>query len=305
MNLYRKYRPLEFDQMIGNKEELESLQNTFDKKDRPHVYLLTGESGCGKTTVARICAKKIGAGELSIVEVNSSNNRGIDTARQIIEQCRTYPNDGEYWVFIIDECHQTTKDWQNAMLKLLEDTPEHVYFFLCTTDPQKLLKAFKNRCTSFIFSPLKPTQLYKLLYKVNKAEKGGVDKEVLEEIADNSDGSPRKALVWLEKVFEMGPEKAMKLVSSDLEENSVEVKDLCKCLVNNKSSWGDTVQVIKSIQEDPEQVRRAVLGYANAVLLSGKENRRAALTLEFFSEPFYNMGKSGITLACYQVFFSE
>lgn len=304
MSLYQKYRPKEFEEMYGNREEIESLEKKFSGENRPHAYLFQGESGCGKTTAARICADKLGAGPLSIVEINSSDNRGIDTARQIINQIKTYPNEGDCWVFIIDEVHMATKEWQNAMLKPLEDTPDHVYFFLCTTDPQKLIKTLKTRCSIFNFPALNSKLIYKLLFRVNKKEKIGLDKEVLEEISDNSYGSPRRALTFLEKVKDLGSEKALKLVSSGLdEEENKQTIELCRALLKS-SSWGEISDIIKGLTEEPERIRRAILGYMGAVLLK-KKNDKAAVIMEYFSDPFYNTGKPGLVLACYQSLYGE
>ncbi len=307
MNLYQKHRPQTFDDMIGSEAQIASLKKTLAKKDRPHVYLFVGPPGCGKTTAARIAARELGAGELSTKEVNSANNRGIETARQIIEEMRYAPTDGEAVVYIIDELHMTTKDWQNAMLKPLEDTPEHVYFFLCTTDPQKLIPALKTRCAEFKFSAMKAEDAFKLVRIVNRAEELGVSKEILEEIAENCEGSPRKALVILEKVAALeDPKDQHQLISSGMaDEENADTIELCRALLNTKVSWSSAAEIIKKMNiDDPEKVRYAVMGYMNSVLLSGKQNDRAALALEYFSEPFYSSGKAGVTLAAYQTIFA-
>src|SRR5690606_15380302 len=100
---------------------------------------------------------------LSIREINSANNRGIETARQIIDQMRFMPAGGSTLVYIIDELHMATKDWQNAMLKPLEDTPAHVFFFLCTTNPEKLIAPLKSRCLEVKFNSLDEKEMYILL----------------------------------------------------------------------------------------------------------------------------------------------
>ncbi len=170
MNIYRKHRPVEFDEMAGNEAEIESFQKVLEKESPPHTYLLIGPSGCGKTTLARIAARKLGADALSLTEINSADNRGIDTAREIIHQLHYLPPGSGSRVFIIDELHQTSKDWQNAMLKPLEDTPEHVYFFLCTTDPNKLIKAIRTRCTEVRVNPLDPDTIYRIILRVGKID---------------------------------------------------------------------------------------------------------------------------------------
>jgi len=302
MNLYLKHRPKSFQEMIGNKEIIESLEKMINKKDKPHSYLFTGPSGCGKTTAARICSDLIGAKDLSVMEINSSNNRGIDTARNIIEQMRMNPIDGNIWSFIMDEVHLMTTVAQNAMLKPLEDYSDIAYFFLCTTDPQKLIKPLKNRCTEFNFSSLSYKYICKLLRIMNRKEKIEIDKEIIEEIAEYSGGSPRRALVLFEKIIGMEKKKAIKLISQGIDENESQVIDLCRALL--KDSWGDISDILKNMEiTDPEKIRRVVLGYMNSVLLNGL-NYKAGLALEYFSEPFYNSGMPGITLACYQVISS-
>ena len=304
MSLYLKYRPKDFDEMVGNDETIESLKKLIQKEDRPHTYLFTGQSGCGKTSAARICANKLGAKGHSIIEINSSNNRGIDTAREIIDQMQYKPLEGNIWVFIIDEIHQTTSVAQNALLKPLEDTTDSAYFFLCTTDPQKLIKPLKNRCSTFNFSSLKPKYIAKLLRKINREENTDIDKEVIEEIADNCEGSPRKAIVLFEKIIGMEKEKAINLISNGImESDEKEIIDLCRALL--KEGWSNISKLLKGLKgKDPEKIRYAVLGYMNSVLLN-KPNDRAALVLEYFSEPFYNVGMPGVTLACYQSIYSK
>ncbi len=308
MSLYLKHRPDEFEKMLGNEDQLKALNSALSKTSRPHTYLFVGPPGCGKTTAARIAARTLGAGEMSVVEINSANNRGIETARQIIDQMRYNPTDGEALVFIIDELHVTTKDWQNAMLKPLEDTPDHVYFFLCTTDPQKLLPALKTRCSEFKFGAMTKDNVALLLRQVNRAEGFGLSKEVLLSIADHCDGSARKALVLLEKVAGLGDDAAVqeRLIEAGMPDaEDVQVIELCRALLKEKAGWGPIAEILKGMDlTDPEKVRYAVLGYMGSVLLSGKQNLRAALALDYFAEPFYNSGKNGVILACYQTVFA-
>jgi len=310
MNLYRKYRPTTFDEMYGNEETIESLQNELQKKDKSHVYLFSGQSGCGKTTAARIMASELNAHGMGIVEINSGNNRGIDTARSITDQMQGYPIDGNIWVFIIDEVHKSTNDYQNAMLKPLEDTPSHVYFILCTTNPEKLIKPLRNRCTHHVFNSLPENDIYKLLVRVHKKESGKLDKDILKKVSENCNGSPRKSLVLLEKIIVMEDEKKiLKIITDGVDEdNEKEIKKIGYLLLNDNSSWNSICNVLNQLKDEKvevEKIRYMVLGYMQAVLLKGSQNNKAASIMSNFIDPFYNSGFSGLVLACYDSLYSN
>ena len=305
MSLYQKYRPKDFSEIEGNESVIKILEQALTKENHPHVYLFTGPSGTGKTSLVRIMANKLGAGELDIREINSASNRGIDTAREIQQQMRLHPVSGNVIVFIIDEFHKVTSDFSNAMLKPFEDTPSHVYFFLCTTDPQKVIKAIKTRCTEIKLDLLPPEKLVKVVRRVSKLEGFDLSKVITSLIAEKAEGCPRKALVILEGVSNLPTEEEQQnyINSGAFDEEDVEIIDLCRKLLDFKSKWKDIAPIVKQLNtngkmDDSEKVRYAVLGYMNAVLLNGSSHERAILALESFSEPTYNNGKFGITLAC-------
>ncbi len=218
MSLYLKHRPADFSQVIGNTEVIQSIENMLKKENHPHVYLLTGETGCGKTTIARIMAGLVDSKGMDLKEMNSADFRGIDSIREIIKTCQLRPIESKARVWIIDECHKLTNDAQNAFLKVLEDTPKHVYFILCTTEPNKLLSTIKNRCNQFTVSLLTEKEMFRLLRKVVKVEGDEVEKEVLEQIASDSLGHPRAALQVLEQVLNVEPEMRMETAQRKAEE---------------------------------------------------------------------------------------
>lgn len=301
--LYLAYRPQAFDEVVGNADMLASLQSvlarTSDKL--PHTFLLTGPSGCGKTTIARIIATELGCAVSEYTEVNAADFNGVNTVREINQQMRLSPLSGDIKVYVIDECHKLTDAAQNAFLKSLEDTPSHVFFILCTTDPQKLLKTVVTRCTQFSVSSIQPVEMVGFLKEILEAE--GVSdfpEDVLKLIAKNSLGSPRMALVLLDKVIDMVDGDLAAVVEKAASEESTTI-ELCKLLISERVVWKKVADVLAKLDADVESVRHSVLGYMTAVLLN-KESDRAALVIECFQEPFYNSGKAGLVKACYDVF---
>jgi DNA polymerase III subunit gamma/tau len=300
--LYQEERPSTFDDVIGNEAEIKQLKKTLSTPNGAHAFLISGPSGCGKTTLARIAAKALGASDFSIQEINTANNRGIDTARELIERTRMASADGAPMVFIIDEVHAVTKDWQGAMLKPLEDIPEHVYWFLCTTNPEKLLPTIKTRCCPVKVVSLTEEELLKLIRGVNRKRSLGIPIEFLSAIAKASNGSARMALTYLEKAIGIESEKELDRILAAGDETEKETIDLCRALLNG--TWKTVAPIIKDLKTrelDPEGIRHAVLGYMSAVLLSGNASAdTAAWAIECFSEPFYASNFPGVVLAAWQ-----
>ncbi len=303
MSLYQKYRPTNFEEMIGNEETIKSLKNIFSRQDKPHCFLFTGEAGTGKTTLARICAKELGTDEFNIYEINTANNRGIDTAREIIDSIRYKPFSGKAKVFIIDEVHKTTNDWQNSMLKPLEDTPDYVYFFLCTTNPEKLIKPLLSRLTIIELEPLNYDNAIILVKSICKKENIVLDRDIILLIAENCKNSHRNALVLLEKVIGLDKEQAIKIINQGFDE-SVEKQaiDLCRILLNSKS-WNEVANILKGLKNtDVEEIRYSVLGYMSSVMLNNP-NDKVANIIQNFAENFYDSKFAGLILACYNSFY--
>lgn len=200
---------------------------------------------------------------------------------------------------LVHNCHQYPSATQEALLKMFEECPEHVAFMICTTDPQKLKPALKGRCTTFEVKPLDDEEMGDFLYGVCEAEEVEVPEEVIEKIVSVSNGSPRNALQQLEKIIDL-PEKEMLKSIQQIQEMESQVIDLCRLLLKKGVKWGEVCKVISTIEAEPEQIRYAVLGYCNSILLKGDNPRAFSIMCEF-AEPTYNTGKNGITMAAYSV----
>jgi len=303
MSLYLKYRPYDLSQVKGNADVISSLEGLlhFSKvKDCPHTFLLHGQTGCGKTTVGRIIANMLGCVGEDFVEINSASFRGIDTVREIINNSQFMPIEGLCRVWLIDECHKLTNDAQNALLKILEDTPNHVYFILCTTEPQKLIATIKGRCVQFQLLPLNETELKQLLRRVAHKEGEELEDNVLDQIVGSSKGFPRNALQILEVVLSATPENRLE-TAKKAEAEVIQSIELCRAL-SKKAPWSQIAKILEGLKDqEPEGIRRAVLGYCQAVLLKGTDQPLFGLIMEEFMTPTYDSGFIQITYACYSI----
>lgn len=299
--LYRLERPASLDAVVGNSSTVLSIRGLIAKKAFPHSILLHGPSGCGKTTLARIIRTELGCADMDCTEVDSGTFRGIDTARALRESTLYSPQGGDCLVIIIDEAHKLTNEAQNALLKVLEDTPSHVYFMLLTTDPNKLIKALQTRLTPFQVNPLSDLEIARdILWPVITKRKLPVDKTVAKSIAMMCQGSPRAALVALQRVAALPKEQQAKAA----EEAILAVDkagNLARLLLDGKG-WKEIALFLKATEEEPERLRRGVLGYITAVAVNSGNPALAAKCYSIgcsFEKPYYDTDRAGLFLSCY------
>jgi len=199
--LYRKYRPDSFSEVKDQDHIVTVLEGAVKKGDIPHAMLFSGTRGTGKTTLARIFAKAIGTADLDLYEIDAASNRGIDDIRELKEAVHTLPYESKYKVYIIDEVHMLTKEAFNALLKTLEEPPEHVIFILATTEEEKLLDTILSRCQVFRMHSPSRAVLAETVIEVAKKEGFKLSPDAADLIAIAADGSFRDALGVTQKVI--------------------------------------------------------------------------------------------------------
>lgn len=214
--LYRKYRPETFDQVIGQDHIVKAIAGSLKTGKVAHAYLLCGPRGTGKTTVARIIARELGTSVNDIAEMDAASNRGIDDVRDINEGVRTLPFDSKYKIYILDEVHMFTKEAWNALLKTIEEPPEHVIFILATTEIEKIPETIVSRCQSFIFKKPNEAILSQHIKDIAKREGYKLEEGGAEIIALLADGAFRDALGTLQKVISFSKDKNISI--SEIEE---------------------------------------------------------------------------------------
>ena len=298
--LYRKNRPKKFEDVIGQDDAVETLKRKIETDSIPHAILFHGPYGTGKTTLARIVARQLKCGKFDFIEKNTADYRGIDSIREIRATMNQAPIDGDSRVWLLDEIHKATSDAQNAMLKLLEDPPEHVYFMLATTEPEKLLAGIRQRCLQVKLNPISEDALLEIINNICKKEKIKLSDAVKEKIAEYAGGAAREALQILDKVYQLDGEKKQLKAIEKLSTTTATI-EIARKLMNPKTKWREIAPILKELEnEDAENIRWMILGYGKSVLLKS-DNARAFRMIEAFRDNFYDSKFSGVVSACYEI----
>lgn len=219
--LYRTYRPTNFDEVAGQQHIVKTLQNAVRQNKIAHAYLFCGPRGTGKTTIAKIFAKAINCeaddnkpclkcsnclavqdgSHPDVIEIDAASNNGVDEVRELIEKVKYAPLKGKYKVYIIDEVHMMSAGAFNALLKTIEEPPEHVIFIFATTEPQKVLPTIISRCQRYDFTKVSINDMKQRLITVLNYENIKYDDEAIRLICQLADGGVRDAFSILDQVI--------------------------------------------------------------------------------------------------------
>jgi DNA polymerase III subunit gamma/tau len=218
----RKYRPQRFADVVGQEHVTQTLTNAIEQKRIAHAYLFCGPRGTGKTTIARIFAKCLNATggprvdfddkdsrvqeitegrSLDVLEIDGASNNGVEQVRELRETCKYAPANSKFKIYIIDEVHMLSTAAFNALLKTLEEPPEHVKFMFATTDPEKVLPTILSRCQRFDLRRIPAALITKHLAEIAKKEKVKIDQPALYAIARGADGGMRDAESTLDQLI--------------------------------------------------------------------------------------------------------
>lgn len=306
MELYKKYRPKTLDQIVGNQQIIKILKG-YDKL--PQSILLTGNPGCGKTTVGRIIANNLlNCSGLDFIELDSAVFRGIDTVREIRKQMLYTSKRNRCW--LMDEVHMLGTGGnspknaaQQALLKSLEDTPKNTFIILCTTNPEMLIPTIRDRCTTLKLENLTDEQMGVLIKSVTKKEKKKLFVTVKKQIIQDAQGHSRRALKVLEKVLCLR-EKDLMLKAAISEGIKIsKTNELCQALLKG-FEWKKISNILKGLKtESAENIRQSIMGYLTAGIIDQwafKYSVDPAYILSwFYDKNTYDTGFNGIVFCCY------
>jgi DNA polymerase-3 subunit gamma/tau len=308
-SLITKYRPDSFEQVLGQDAAAASLQKIIEA-DSSHSFIFHGPSGTGKTTLARIVAAQLGCDKNAIIEVDAATHSGVEAVRGIVDMMNYAPlGASTNKACLIDEAHALSKAAWQALLKAIEEPAKFAYWFLCTTELEKIPVTIRTRCATYQLKEVPNKDLFALLQFVRDEEGYECPDEVLDIIASASNGSPRQALAQLAVcAFAKDRKQAATLIRSA--EGSTETIELCRALARGGYGWDQLIKIVKGLEEtNPESIRYQVVAYFTKVAMDAKQPEAAVRALEVlqaFGTPYPNANTLyPVLLSLGELVFSE
>ncbi len=295
-SLYRKWRPFHWDQVIGQEHVVQTLRNAVTADRVAHAYLFAGPRGTGKTTTARILAKAVNCLDkdlakrpcnqcahcqavnqgrfLDLIEIDAASNTSVDDVRDLRDKINFSPNQGRYKVYIIDEVHMLSTAAFNALLKTLEEPPQHAIFVLATTEVHKIPATVLSRCQRHEFRRIPVKEIVENLKMLADEEKIKAEPEALNLVARQATGSMRDAISLLDQLVSAGKSITLQLAQDVLgTATSQAVLDLVEAMLEHQSAQGlETIHRSLDSGSDPRQFARQIVDYLRNLLLVAMGN---------------------------------
>lgn len=292
-----RYRPQVWEDFVGNEPVVKTLRETLNT-GRSRAFLLYGESGFGKTTLARIAARHLKA---DITEIDGATYTGIDSMREVTDGLNYRPFNAGFKVIIVDEAHALSRQAIQSLLKAIEEPPAWVCWFFCTTQVSRIPQTIRTRCTVLELKPLSTSQLGRLLDAIIYAEGLTLETSIIDLCASEANGSARQALAFLGQVLHcQSREEAAEAIGRYALESD-KAYALAVALWN-RERWPAITKLLAELKdEDPESIRHLVRAYATTRILNGDENvavEHMPLLDEFLVPADRANGISSITVAC-------
>lgn len=323
----RKYRPQDFDEIIGQGHVATTLKNAIGMDKVAHAYLFTGPRGVGKTSTARILAKSLNCEKgprpepcnkcascqeisrgvsMDVIEIDGASNRGIDEIRNLRENVKFASVRGKFRIYIIDEVHMLTQEAFNALLKTLEEPPLHVKFIFATTRPYKVLPTIISRCQRFDFRKIPTRDIAKKLEEIRKKEKLDVNDEAIFLIARQADGSMRDAEIILDqllsftkgKVVADDVTKVLGLLEQDV------LFDLADSIINNKKEKVlNIIDGLVNSGKDPIFIASSIIDYFRNLMVAKIAKDRSSAYITLSEEDYYKLQEQARLLSLDEILY--
>lgn len=307
MPLYRKYRPQQLEEVVGQEHIKKALTNAITTNKISHAYLFTGPRGTGKTSTARIFAKSLNCIEgptihpcgkcanciditnstpMDVIEIDAASNRSVEDAQHILERVMYAPVNSRYKIYIIDEVHMLSTTAFNALLKTLEEPPKNVIFILATTEVHKVLDTIKSRCQRYDFRRITTDDIVKHLRMISDKEGINITEEALISIAKNSAGGMRDSIALLEQLSVLGGEITTAEIDNLLGRLSFDLlNEFSQKIVDSKPN--DAIAVLDKVYNsgnEPVQILTNLLDYFRNLLIVKTCSKEIAIELSQLNE---------------------